>query len=385
MKKKLALFLAFLLTAALFAGCGAKSSSDTYKIGVNLELSGGVATYGQSTLVGIELAVKQVNDAGGINGKPVEIIKYDNKSDPAEATTIATKLMTQDGVLAIMGPATSGSFKATIPVANKNKVPVISASATVDDVTVDEGGVKEYAFRICYNDSFQGNVLAQYAGGKLAGKTAVVLKDIANDYCKGVASSFTGSFTAAGGAIVAEESFSSGDTDFNAILTKIKDLDFDVILLSAYYQEAGLVIKQARALGIDCPILGPDGYDSPSLFELAGAEALNNVYYTNHYSSLDKDPGVLKFISDFSAASGKEPDSFNALGYDVAMFTIDAIRRAAQNGEPTAEAVKEALASTVDFAGITGKITVDENHNAVKGIVIIQLENGVPVSSEKAG
>lgn len=384
MKKRIALILALVMAAALFGGCGAKAS-DTYKIGINMELSGGVATYGQSTLDGIELAVKQVNDAGGINGKPVELVKYDNKSDSAEATTIATKLMTQDGVLAILGPATSGGFKATIPVANKNKIPVISASATVDDVTVDEKGVKEYAFRICYNDSFQGNVLAQYAYNNLSGKTAVVLKDIANDYCKGVASSFTSAYTAAGGVITGEESFSTKDTDFNAILTKIKGLDFDVILLSAYYEEAGLVIKQARALGIDCPILGPDGYDSPSLAELAGADALNNVYYTNHYSSLDKDPSVLQFINDFSAKHGKEPDSFNALGYDVAMFAVDAIRRAAQKGEPTAEAVKEALASTANFTGITGNITVDENHNAVKGIVIIKLENGVPVSSEKAG
>ena len=182
MKKYFTLLLALLMTASLFAGCAAKES-DTIKIGVNMELSGGVATYGQSTLSGIELAVKQANDAGGIDGKQIELVKYDNKSDSAEATTIATKLMTQDGVLAVMGPATSGGFKATIPVANKNKIPVISGSATVDDVTVDANGVKEYAFRICYNDSFQGTVLAQYASNSLSSKTAIVLKDVANDYC----------------------------------------------------------------------------------------------------------------------------------------------------------------------------------------------------------
>ena len=383
MKKHFTLLLALVMVASLLAGCGAKES-DTIKIGINMELSGGVATYGQSTLAGIELAVKQANAAGGIGGKQIELVKYDNKSDSAEATTIATKLMTQDGVLAVMGPATSGGFKATIPVALKNKVPVISGSATVDDVTVDANGVKEYAFRICYNDSFQGTVLAQYAYTNLSSKTAIVLKDVANDYCKGVASSFTTAFTAAGGTVAAEESFNTNDTDFSAILTKIKDLNFDVILLSAYYQEAGLVIKQARALGIDCPIIGPDGYDSPSLVELAGADALNNVYYTNHYSSLDQDPGVLKFISDFNAEYGKDPDSFNALGYDLAKFTIDAIARAAQAGELTGEAVKAALESTADFAGVTGTFSIDENHNPVKGIVIIKLENGVAVSSEKA-
>lgn len=383
MKKYFALLLALLMTASLFSGCGTKES-DTIKIGINMELSGGVATYGQSTLAGIELAVKQANAAGGIGGKQIELVKYDNKSDSAEATTIATKLMTQDGVLAVMGPATSGGFKATIPVALKNKVPVISGSATVDDVTVDANGVKEYAFRICYNDSFQGTVLAQYAYNSLSSKTAIVLKDVANDYCKGVASSFTTAFTAAGGTVAAEESFNTNDTDFSAILTKIKDLNFDVILLSAYYQEAGLVIKQARALGIDCPIIGPDGYDSPSLVELAGADALNNVYYTNHYSSLDQDPGVLKFIGDFNAEYGKDPDSFNALGYDLAKFTIDAITRAAEAGELTGETVKAALESTTDFAGVTGTFSIDENHNPVKGIVIIKLENGVAVSSEKA-
>ena len=383
MKKYFALLLALLMTASLLVGCGAKES-DTIKIGINMELSGGVATYGQSTLAGVELAVKQANAAGGIGGKQIELVKYDNKSDSAEATTIATKLMTQDGVLAVMGPATSGGFKATIPVANKNKIPVISGSATVDDVTVDANGVKEYAFRICYNDSFQGTVLAQYASNSLSSKTAIVLKDVANDYCKGGASSFITAFTAAGGTIAAEESFNTNDTDFSAILTKIKDLNFDVILLSAYYQEAGLVIKQARALGIDCPIIGPDGYDSPSLVELAGADALNNVYYTNHYSSLDQDPGVLKFISDFNAEYGKDPDSFNALGYDLAKFTIDAIARAAEAGELSGETVKAALESTTDFAGVTGTFSIDENHNPVKGIVIIKLENGVAVSSEKA-
>ncbi len=383
MKKYLALFLTFLMAASLFAGCGA-GSSNTIKIGLNMELSGGVATYGQSTLSGIELALKQLNAADGIDGKQIELVKYDNKSDPAEATTIATKLMSQDGVLAVMGPATSGSFKATIPVAIKNKIPVVSGSATVDDVTVDENGVKEYAFRICYNDSFQGNSLAKYAYEKLQGKTAVVLKDVANDYCKGVASSFVSAFTAAGGTIAAEESFNTKDTDFSAILTKIKNLEFDVILLSAYYEEAGLVIKQARALGIDCPILGPDGFESPSLVELAGAEALTDVYFTNHYSSLDEDPKVLQFISDFNAEYGKDPDAFSALGYDLAMFTANAIERAIAEGNATGEGVKNAFASTSGFEGVTGNFSIDENHNTVKGIVIIKLENGVAVSSEKA-
>jgi branched-chain amino acid transport system substrate-binding protein len=329
---------------------------------------------------GIELAIEQINAAGGINGKKIKPIKYDCKSDPAEATTLATKLMTQDKVLAVLGPATSGPFLAEIPVANENKVPVMSGSTTADKVTVDEKGVKEYAFRICFIDSFQGTSMARYALEKLGAKKAVIIMDSSSDYGKGLAANFVKTFEDGGGTIVAQEAYVTNDTDFNAILTKIKGQDFDVIFIPGYYNEAGLIIKQARAQGIDATILGADGFDSPVLLELAGAEALNNVYFSNHYSSLDKDPKVVKFISDFKAKYNKEPDAFNALGYDLVFFAADAISRAE---ELTGESVKDALEATTNFSGVTGTFSVDENHNPVKSVVVIGLKDGVQATSEK--
>ena len=240
MKKFLAAALSVLLVALLLSGCGAKTNENEIRIGINYELSGAVATYGQSSVDGIMMAIDEINAAGGINGKTIVPVKYDNKSEPAEATTLANKLMTQDKVLAILGPATSGSFKAEIPVAEKNKVPVITGSATADDVTVDlEDG------QVVYNDD--GSAMAAFASENLSAAKAVIIKDTSSDYGKGLAANFLATFTEKGGEVVAEEAYVSGNTDFNGILTKIKGMDFDVIYIPGYYQEAGLIIKQARA------------------------------------------------------------------------------------------------------------------------------------------
>lgn len=373
MKRLLSILLIVVMTTILISGCSG-SDANVIKIGVNYELSGDVATYGQSSVEGIELAIEEINKAGGINGKEVKLVKVDNKSQPSEATTIATRLMTQDKVLAVLGPATSGAFKSTIPVAIKNKVPVASGSATADDVTVDDkGNVNEYAFRICFSDSYQGNVMAKYALENLSKKKAVIIADSSSDYAKGLAANFRSTFEAGGGTIVAEEAYIKGDTDFNAILTKIKGMDFDVIFIPGYYEEVGLIIKQARTQGIDVPVLGADGFDSPTLVELAGPDALNDVYFSNHYSSLDESPVVQDFIKAFKEKYNKEPDAFNALGYDLAKFVADGIKRAEKL---TGESVKEALEQTKNFVGVTGTFDVDENHNADKAIVVIGLKDG---------
>ncbi len=407
MKKLLVIMLAVMMTLVMFSGCqsaeptdtasasvsaetsgsaevseSAPATTETIKIGINMELSGAVATYGESTVQGIELAIKEINAAGGINGAMVELVKYDNKSDAAEATTLATKLMTEDGVLVVLGPATSGAFKAEIPVATQYSIPVISGSATADDVTVDASGVKEYAYRICFNDSYQGTAMANFALTNLSLSKAVIIKDSSSDYSKGLDESFTAAFTAGGGAIVSDEAYVAGDTDFNAVLTKIKAMDFDVIFIPGYYEEAGLIIKQARALGITVPILGADGFDSPTLAELAGADACSNVYFSNHYSSLDQDPAVQNFIAAFTAEYGSEPNAFNALGYDLAMFACDGISRAS---ELTGAAVKDALSATTNFVGVTGTFSVGEDHNPIKALVVIEMQNGEQVSSVRAG
>ncbi|NLT95828.1 MAG: ABC transporter substrate-binding protein [Clostridia bacterium] len=391
MKKRLILFLLLGLMVNLVVGCSgggqeAKQNegeaATEVKIGINYELSGAVASYGQASVDGIMMAFDEINAAGGINGMKIVPVTFDNKSEAAEATSLATRLMTQEGVVACLGPATSGNFMATIPVAMGNKVPIISASATADEgVTVDKiGKVNEYVFRLCFNDSFQGVTMANFALNNLNAKKAVIIQDKSSDYAEGLAKNFIATFEAAGGTIVAQEGYVAKDKDFNAILTSVKGKEFDVIFLPGYYQEAGLIIKQARDLGIDAPILGADGFDSPVLLELAGAEALNNVFFSNHYSNIDEDPLVKEFIEAYKAKYGKEPNAFNALGYDLGKFIADAISRA---GSTNPEAIKDALANTKGFVGVTGTFDMGEDHNPIKSIVVIGLENGVQTSSVK--
>ncbi|MBP1865843.1 branched-chain amino acid transport system substrate-binding protein [Clostridium tetanomorphum] len=389
MKKKLSLFMALLMTASLFAGCGkggannkdAGSKGDTIKIGLDYELSNEVALYGQSLVTGIELAFKEINEAGGVLGKKVEIIKADNKSDTAEAANVAAKLATRDKVVAILGPATSGSVKAAIPQATQNKVPLISASSTADDVTVDSHGkVRDYIFKTCFSDSFQGVILANFAVEDLKSKNAAILMDTTSDYSKGLSKSFKETYSKLGGKVVTEQAYQAKDKDFKAVLTNIKNAKPDLIYLPGYYEEVGLIVKQARELGLNVPILGGDGYDSPKLAELAGKQALNKVYYTNHYSSKDTSNEVVKFKDTFKKQFNKEPDAFNALGYDLAYFVADALKRA---GESNREKLKEALASTKGFKGITGELSIDENHNPVKSITILEVKNGEPTFLKK--
>lgn len=390
MKRTAILLAAGALGLSVLAGCSAKpvtnapeggASGDTIKIGLNYELSGDVASYGQASVAGIELAAKEINDAGGVNGKKIELVKYDTKSDTAEATTLATKLMAQDKVLTVIGPATSGGMKAQIQVAEKNQVPVVSGSSTADDLTVTNGKLNDYVFRTCFNDSFQGTSAANYSSEKLGATTAVIIKDNSNDYSKGLAASFDTQFKANGGTIVAEEAYAKGERNFNSILTKIKGQNFDVIYLPGYYEEAGPAIKQARELGITAPILGGDGYDSPKLAEAAGA-GLTDVYFTNHYSSEDTDPKVVEFIAAFKKANGADPNAFNALGYDTMKFVADSVGRASAQ---TGVAVKDAMAGTKDFAGVTGTFTVDPaTHNPVKSIVFIGYKDGKIAVTEKA-
>lgn len=380
MKKALALLTSLTIAASLFTGCAPKSSStgnnnsDTIKVGLDYELSGDVATYGQGLTDGIEFAIKEINEKGGVLGKQIELVKVDNKSDTTESANAAMKLATVDNVIAILGPATSGNAKAAVPIATQNKVPMISGSSTADDMTVDSNGnVREYFFRTCFSDSFQGLIMANFAFEDLNGKNAAILVDNTSDYSKGLAKKFKERYAELGGAIVTEQAYQQKETDFRAVLTSIKAANPDVLFLPGYYTEVGLIVKQARELGLDVPVLGGDGYDSPKLVELAGKDALNKVYYTNHYSSNDTTPEVVQFKEAYKAAKNADPNAFNALGYDMAYFLKDALERA---GEADREKLKEALATTKDFKGITGKLSVDENHNAVKSITILEVKDG---------
>lgn len=386
MKKGITLLTALLFGASVFTGCAKSAATATggvnsIKVGLNYELSGNVATYGQGLVEGIELGFEEINKNGGVLGKQVELVKKDNKSDATEAANVSTALATKDKVVLLLGPATSGNTKAASPAATTSKVPLVSASATADDVTVDKNGkVRQYIFKTCFSDSFQGVIMANFASNDLKAKNAAILQDVTSDYSKGLLTSFKGQFSKLGGKIVAEEAYKAKDNDFNAVLTKIKSTNPDVIYIPGYYEEVGLIVKQARQLGLNVPILGGDGYESPKLAEIAGASVLNNVYYTNHYSSTDTSPEVVKFRDAFKVKYNKAPDAFNALGYDLAYFAADAIKRA---GAADPAKIQQALAETKDFKGVTGTISIDKQHNAVKSITIIQEKDGVATFLKK--
>ncbi|WP_285765495.1 ABC transporter substrate-binding protein [Peribacillus sp. SI8-4] len=387
-KKKLAgAFLSLTLAAGMLAGCGGSGSSDkssgdgdTIKIGVNLELSGGVASYGQSIAEGLELATEEINKEG-IDGKKIKLIKVDNKSEASEATSGAIKLTSQDKVAAIVGAATSTNSIAQVQIAQDNKVPVISPSGTSPEITFSKDKLNDYIFRTSFIDPFQGTVAANFATSEIKAKSAAIYIDSASDYSKGLAAAFKEQFEKNGGKIVAEEAYIAKDTDFRSTLTRLKSAKPDFIFLPGYYEEAGLIVKQARETGLDVPFMGGDGWDSPKLVEIAGAKALNNTFITNHYSSGDPDEKIQNFVSAFKAKyKDKSPDAFNALGYDTGYFLADAIKRAG-SADPTK--IKEALEKTKNLQLVTGTFTLDEKHNPIKSATILEFKEGKQVFNTK--
>ncbi|QNU03855.1 ABC transporter substrate-binding protein [Peribacillus butanolivorans] len=388
-KKKLAgAFLSLTLAAGVLAGCSGgsgsseKSSGDgeTIKIGVNLELSGGVASYGQSIAEGLELATAEINKEG-IDGKKIKLIKVDNKSEASEATSGAIKLTSQDQVTAIVGAATSTNTIAQVQIAQDNKVPVISPSGTSPEITYKDDKLNDYIFRTSFIDPFQGTVAANFATSEVKAKSAAIYIDSASDYSKGLAAAFKEQFIANGGKIVAEEAYIAKDTDFRSTLTRLKSAKPDFIFLPGYYEEAGLIVKQARETGLDVPFMGGDGWDSPKLIEIAGAKALNNTFITNHYSSGDPDEKIQNFVSAFKAKyKDKSPDAFNALGYDTGYYLADAIKRA---GSTDSEKIKDALEKTKDLELVTGTFTLDDKHNPIKSATILEFKDGKQVFNTK--
>lgn len=384
LKRSLGLVMTVMLLAVAIAGCGgdkkAAPAATDIKIGANFELTGGQATFGQSSLNGAKLAIKEINAAGGILGKQITIIAADNKSEPSESTNAITKLITQDKVVAVLGAVTSSDTMAASPVAHANKVPFISNSSTNPKVTVEDGKVKEYAFRACFIDPFQGTVMSNFALKSLKAKTAAIYIDQSSDYAKGLAQFFEEGFVKAGGKIVSKEAYLQKDKDFKATLTKMKASNPDVIFVPGYYEEVGLVVKQARELGYAGPMIGGDGWDSPKLVEIAGKEALKNTFFSNHYAADDKDPRVVKFVETYKKEYGQVPDALAALAYDSAMMLADAIKRA-NSIEPTK--IKDALAQTKNLQVVSGVITLDANHNPVKSAVVIEVKDGNLVFKEK--
>ena len=387
MSKKTLSFIGLLIVITMFGtmltGCSSKPAAESkeIKIGANFELTGGISNFGKQTLNGIELAFKEANAAGGVLGKKLVLVTADNKSEPSEATNAITKLITQDKVSIVLGPVASSNVLATLQVGQDNKVPVLTATGTNAKITVDENGkVKPYAFRACFIDPFQGSVMANFATKSLKAKTAVIYIDSSSDYSKGLAESFEAQFVKNGGKIIGKEAFLQKDQDFKSTLTKIKVMNADTIFIPAYYEEVGKIAKQARELGINVPLIGTDGFDDPKVVEIAGAEALNNTYFSNHYSAQDTDPRIQKFVAAYKAEYGMEPSALAALGYDAALMTIDALKRA-NSTDPVK--LRDALEQTKDLQVVTGVITLDASHNPIKSGVVIEMKDGKQSFKEK--
>lgn len=369
------------LSFGTLAGCGGSkqtaggTDSGTIKIGADLELTGDVAAFGSSALSGAKLAVKEINDAGGVLGKKIELVEADNAGKADEATRAAQKLIS-DKVVAIVGSATSGNTLAASSVATEKKVPIITPSGTALKVTVDErtGKVNDWVFRTCFIDPFQGTVMGNFASDDLKVKTAAVYIDTSSDYSKGLAKSFKEQFEKNGGKVVAEESYQQKDTDFKAVLTRIKDKKPDVVYIPGYYSEVAKIVKQAREMGITVPLLGGDGWDSPEMPKIAGKEALANTFFSNHYAADDKTPEVQKFVDTYKKEnSSKVPDGFAILGYDSVKLIVEAIKRA-NSADPAK--IKDELAKTKDYKAASGVITYDDKHNPVKSAVVIEFKDG---------
>lgn len=373
--------IAIAMMATLVAGCGGgKTESKDIKVGGNYEMTGGIANFGKQTVNGINLAFKEANAAGGVLGKQLTLVMADNKSEPSEAANAATKLITQDKVVALLGPVSSSNVLATLQIATDNKVPVLTATATNPKVTSENGKVKPFAFRACFIDPFQGKVMSDFAVKTVKAKTAAIFVDNSSDYSKGLADVFEAAFVASGGKVVSKEAFLQKDQDFKATLTKIKAANPDVLFIPAYYEEVGKIIKQARELGITVPFLGTDGWDDPKLVDIAGAAALNNGYFSNHYSAQDKDPNIVKFVEAYKKEYGQEPSALAALGYDSAIMLIDAIKRA---GSAEPGKIRDALEQTKNLQVSTGILTLDADHNPVKSAVVIEMKDGKQVFKEK--
>lgn len=363
------IFTGVVALSLALVGCTKKDSANEIVIGHFGSMTGGEATFGQSTDEGIKLAVEEVNAAGGIQGKKVKLVTMDDEGKAEQAAAVVTRLIKQDGVIAILGEVASSRSLAAAPIAQSNKIPMITPSSTNPKVTE----VGDYIFRTCFIDPFQGTVMAKFATETIKAKKVAILRDVKSDYSVGLADFFAAKLKELGGEVIADASYQSGDLDFKAQLTQIKSKNPEAIFIPGYYTEVGLIARQARDLGIKAPLLGGDGWDSPKLSEI-GQKAVDGGYFSNHYSNESTDPVAVDFMKRFNARFGKNPDGLSAAGYDSAKVLFAAMA-AAKDLKP--ESIKEQIAKIKDHAGVTGKITIDEKRNATKSAVVVQVQGAL--------
>lgn len=356
-------------TVAAPAGDSAPPSGDVIKVGHYGSLTGKEATFGQSTDRGIRLAVEEINAAGGLNGKKIEIITYDDKGESKEAGNAVTRLITSDKVTAVLGEVASSLSLAGGAVCQQYGVPMISPSST--NVRVTDRG--DMIFRVCFTDDVQGAAIAKFVHENLKLTKAAILYDQSQAYSKGLREDFTKAFTKLGGQIVADPTFTGGDQDFSAQLNTIRAANPEIIFVPGYYTEGGNIAIQARKLGITVPLIGGDGWDSAELASIGG-QAIEGCYYSNH--SAPDQPNMKSFVEKYRAKYGSTPDALGGLGYDAMMVLFDSMKRAASLGGKDLAA---AIGQTKNFKGVTGDITIDAKRNAQKAVVIVQMKNGQPV------
>ena len=376
--KLLSVLAAGVMFMSALTGCGGGSKGadgDTIKVGGLLEMTGGSASFGISSKNGIDLALKKINEKGVLGGKKLSLVVADTKSEASEATNGMQKLISQDKVVAVIGPNQSSAVIASGAINNGAKVVDITPMGTNPDVTVDPKTkqVKPYSFRTCFIDPFQGTVMASFASNELKVKKAAIYIDNTSDYAKGLAQFFKENFIKNGGQVVIEEAYLQKDTDFKSTLTKIKAAQPDFIYIPGYYQEVGLIVKQAREMGITVPMAGGDGWDSAKLPEIAGKAALENTFFSSLYSPDDTSDLNKEFVAEYKKAYNTNPDVFAALAYDSTLLVAKAIEDA---GSADPAKIAEAMAKIKGFKGVSGEVTFNEQHNPIKSAVIIEHKDG---------
>jgi branched-chain amino acid transport system substrate-binding protein len=364
--------LRFTFAALLLAALPvAASAQDTIRVGEYASLTGKEAAFGQSSHKGTMLAFEEINAAGGVLGKKLELLYEDDQSKPGESATDVRKLIARNHVVAVLGEVASSRSLESAPLCQQSHIPMISPSSTNPKVTE----VGDYIFRVCFIDPFQGTVLAKFARKDLKAARVAVLTSVSSAYSVGLGKFFKQEFANEGGTIALEQKYGEGDKDFRAQLTAVKAGNVDAIFVPGYYTEAALICKQAHELGLTVPIFGGDGWEAPQLVEIGGAD-VEGCYYSTHYSSQNTSNEVHTFVDHFKKRWNDEtPDAMAALGYDSAFVLADAIRRAGTTEGPK---LRDAIAATKGFKGVTGITTLDDHRNASKAAVIITIKNGQP-------
>ena len=344
------------------------AAAEPIKLGFFMSMTGRDASFGETSLRGAQMAVEEINAAGGILGRPLELVVADNRSQAGESATAAKKLINRDKVVALIGECSSSRSLEAAPIAQTAGVPMLSPASTNPKVT--EMG--SCIFRMCFADPFQGEVLATYAFRRLGLRRAALLVDVSAPYSTGLAAAFQHTFVGLGGEVVTRQQYTAGEKDFRAQLTALRPAAPDMIFLPSYYVDIGLAAKQARELGIDLPFLGGDGYEAPQFLEIGGA-ALNGTSYSTHFSAENDNPAVRAFIARFQVRHKIIPNGLAALTFDAVQLVADAIKRA---GSTERAAIRNALAATTDFPGVTGRTTFDAQRNAVKDAAIMAVRDG---------